>query len=61
MVTAVARHAAACFHGIITEYCDGGELFNYIVVPCESGGLRGCSFREKQVRPRRNPQEASFK
>ena len=40
----------ACFHGIITEYCDGGELFNYIVIPKESGGLQGCAFNEKQVR-----------
>lgn len=38
-----------CFHGIITEYCDGGELFNYIVLPKESGGLQGCAFNEKQV------------
>jgi serine/threonine protein kinase len=40
----------ACFHGIITEYCDGGELFNYIVIPKESGGLQGCAFNEKQAR-----------
>ena len=40
----------ACFHGIITEYCDGGELFNYIVVPKESGGLEGCAFTEPQAR-----------
>lgn len=39
-----------CFHGIVTEYCDGGELFNYIVLPKESGGLQGCAFNEKQAR-----------
>jgi len=39
-----------CFHGIVTEYCDGGELFNYIVLPKEGGGLQGCAFNEKQAR-----------
>eukprot|EP00669_Euglena_mutabilis_P007914 TRINITY_DN3088_c0_g1_i4.p2 TRINITY_DN3088_c0_g1~~TRINITY_DN3088_c0_g1_i4.p2 ORF type:complete len:739 (+),score=330.73 TRINITY_DN3088_c0_g1_i4:466-2682(+) len=44
------RQQGDCFHGIITEYCDGGELFNYIVLPKESGGLQGCAFNEKQAR-----------
>jgi serine/threonine protein kinase len=38
------------FHGIVTEYCDGGELFNYLVVPRGAGGLEGCSFTETQAR-----------
>eukprot|EP00667_Euglena_gracilis_P001455 EG_transcript_1456 len=51
MITVPATgQSAACFHGIVTEYCDGGELFNYLVVPCESGGLRGMQFKEKQAR-----------
>eukprot|EP00668_Euglena_longa_P003646 GGOE01004268.1.p1 GENE.GGOE01004268.1~~GGOE01004268.1.p1 ORF type:complete len:942 (-),score=244.12 GGOE01004268.1:494-3268(-) len=44
------RQQGDCFHGIVTEYCDGGELFNYIVLPKESGGLQGCAFNEKQAR-----------
>eukprot|EP00668_Euglena_longa_P029986 GGOE01037377.1.p1 GENE.GGOE01037377.1~~GGOE01037377.1.p1 ORF type:complete len:938 (-),score=288.75 GGOE01037377.1:294-3074(-) len=38
------------FHGIITEFCDGGELFNYLVLPCDDGGLMGCEFTELQAR-----------
>ena len=42
------------FHGIVTEYADGGELCNYLVLPIDTEhetGLGGnCSFSEPQAR-----------
>ena len=43
------------FHGIVTEYADGGELCHYLVLPAntthENVGIGGnCSFTEPQAR-----------
>ena len=37
-------------HGIVTEYCDGGELINYIMRAGPDGGMVGHQFREPQAR-----------
>ena len=49
MVKSTGQQAHA-FHGIVTEYCDGGELYNYITKAKSSGGVTGLQFNEQQSR-----------